>query len=79
MYFAPLITLFRSSRNFRIPANKMTLAIIIVQYFINAIFNMEYTYVCASIAMSFAVIAATIPSQKLEPTKADPESFVKGA
>ena len=79
LYFAPLITLFRSSRNFRIPANKMTLAIIIVQYFINAIFNMEYTYVCASIATSFAVIAATIPSQKLEPTKADPESFVKGA
>lgn len=65
LYFAPFILLIRSS-SCLCARNKAIsyCGILLLQWLINAMFNMEYTYVCAAAAMAFSFIIMTIPSSR---------------
>lgn len=64
IYMVPLVLLIcRSYRN-RVDAPGFLYWILVAQWFINAFFNMEYTYVCASIASAFAFLMLTISGTK---------------
>ena len=64
IYMVPLVLLIcRSYRN-RVDAPRFLYWILVAQWFINAFFNMEYTYVCAAIASAFAFLMLTISGTK---------------
>lgn len=77
LYFAPLVLLIRSSSLLR-ARSKVTgySGILLLQWLINAVFNMEYTYVCAAAAMAFSFIIMAVPSSR-DAVEALPEPTVK--
>ncbi|TPF93363.1 hypothetical protein BG22_07300 [Bifidobacterium sp. UTBIF-78] len=64
VYLLPLIFLIRNSFVNRVNAPWYIYALLVLQWLINAFFNMEYTYVCAAIATAFAFLLLTFPSDK---------------
>lgn len=64
IYLLPMIFMVHNSYVRRIRIPRYIYGILLIQWFINAFFNMEYTYVCAAIATTFAFLLLTFPDSK---------------